>query len=339
MKINLGQLRSHLKNTLAPCYLISGDEHLLAAEAQDAIRAAAHERGFSSRELHVATTGFDWDLLRQSGANLSLFAERQIVELRLPTGKPGRAGGEAIVELAGRTGPDLLLMVCAPKLERGGTSSKWARTLDERGVIVPVWPVGPRELPGWIDGRMRQAGLEPDRAAVAIIADRVEGNLLAASQEVEKLRLLLGKGPVNGDDVRAAVANSSRYNVFQLVDSALAGDAPRALKMLSGLCAEGVLPVVVVWSLTRELRMLAGLADAISYGSNLAAAMQKAGVWRNRQALVRSCVGRHGPGEFRQLLKVASLADRASKGQLRRDPWQLITDLVLGIAAGGRMAA
>jgi len=339
LKINGNQLSSHLQKKLAPCYLVTGDEHLLVAEALDSIREVAREQGFTSRDLNVATAGFDWAQLRDSSANLSLFAEQRIVELRLPTGKPGRAGGQAIIDLVEQTGPDLMLIVSGPKLDRSVQSSKWVKALDAKGVSLPIWPVGVRELPGWIAARMRQAGLQPDNGAIALIADRVEGNLLAAGQEIEKLRLLLGEGKVSADDVSSAVANSSRFDVFKLVDAALTGDAKRALKILTGLRAEGVEPVIVVWSLTREIRMLASLTDTIAQGMDLAGGMQKAGVWRNRQALVRSCIGRHQHGDFHRLLKLANQADQAAKGQLRADPWQLATDIVLGVSLGSRKAA
>jgi len=332
LKLKVNQLSSHLQKNLAPCYLVTGDEHLLVAEALDAIRESARQHGFTSRELHIASQGFDWAQLRDSSANLSLFAEKKIVELRLPTGKPGRSGSQAIVDLVETTDSDLLLIVSGPKLDRGGQASKWAKSLEAKGVNIQVWPVGVRELPGWIAERMRQAGLQPDREAVALIADRVEGNLLAAGQEIEKLRLILGEGKVTAADVNTAVANSSRYDVFNLVDAALTGNAKRALKILSGLRAEGVEPVIVVWALTRELRTLASLTDTVSQGMDLASGMQKTGVWRNRQALVRSCIGRHQHGDFHRLLKAASHADQAAKGQSPADPWQLSTDIVLGMS-------
>jgi DNA polymerase-3 subunit delta len=339
VKIQANQLQSHLQKNLAPCYLVSGDEHLLAAEALDVLRESARQKGFTSRDLHIATSGFDWSSLRDSTANLSLFAERRIVELRLPTGKPGLAGGKAIVELIEQTGSDLMLIVVTPKLDRSGQSSKWVKALESAGVNVTIWPVGPRELPGWIAERMRSAGLQPDRDAIAMIADRVEGNLLAAGQEIEKLRLLHGEGKVTAEDVGAAVANSSRFDVFTLVDAALGGDAKRALKVLAGLQAEGVEPVIIVWALTRELRTLAKIMDLIATGMDLANASQKAGVWRNRQALVRSCVARHQPRDFHQLLKLGCTADQAAKGQLQADPWQVITTVVLELTMGRRRAA
>ena len=339
MKIQANQLQSHLQKNLAPCYLVTGDEHLLVAEALDAIRRAAKRQGFTSRDLHIATTGFDWNSLRDSTSNLSLFAEQRIVELRLPTGKPGRVGSQAIVDLIEQTGSDLMLIVVAPKLDRNGQSAKWTKAIESAGVNLTIWPVGPRELPGWIAERMRQAGLQPDRDAVAIIADRVEGNLLAAGQEIEKLRLLHGEGAVSAEDVSTAVANSSRFDVFKLVDAALAGDAKRAVKVLAGLQAEGVEPVIIVWALTRELRTLANLADVMSGGIDLANGMQKVGVWRNRQALVRSCVARHQSGDFHRLLKATGRADQAAKGQVQADVWQVVTPIVLELAMGRRRAA
>jgi DNA polymerase-3 subunit delta len=277
--------------------------------------------------------------MRNSTANLSLFAERRIIELRLPTGKPGREGSQAIVDLIEQTGNDLMLIVVAPKLDRGGQSSKWAKALESAGVILTIWPIGLRELPGWIAERMRRVGLQPDHDAIAMIADRVEGNLLAAGQEIEKLRLLHGEGKVTADDVSSAVANSSRFDVFKLVDAALAGDSKRALKVLAGLQAEGVEPVIIVWALTRELRTLAKLAELIAGGMDLANGMQKAGVWRNRQSLVRACVARHQSRDFHRLLKATGTADQAAKGQQQTDPWQVITAIVLELAMGRRRAA
>jgi len=333
LKINGNQLSTHLQKKLAPCYLVAGDEHLLVDEALDAIRGAAREQGFTSRDLHVATTGFDWSQLRDSGSNLSLFAEKRIVELRLPTGKPGRAGSQAIADFAGHCGDDLLFLVVTPKLDRKAQSAKWVKELGSCGDTVAVWPVDLRELPRWISERMRRAGLSPEGDAATLIASRVEGNLLAASQEIEKLRLILGEGPVTADDVSGAVANSSRFDVFKLVDAAMGGDARRALRILSGLQAEGVEPVIVVWALTRELRTLALLTDAVAQGTNLASGMKKVRVWSSRQALVRNCIGRHKHGDFHHLLKAASQADQAAKGQVRADPWQLSTEIVVGLSA------
>ncbi len=335
MKISANQLNSHLKNSLLPCYLVTGDEPLLVQEALDTIRAEAREQGFGARELYVATTGFDWTDLRNAAGNLSLFAEKRIVELRLPTGKPGVKGGATIVEMTEQAGDDLLFVVSAPKPDRSGAASKWVKALEAAGGYTQIWPVAVRELPAWINSRMKNAGLQPDRDAVRLIADRVEGNLLAAQQEIEKLRLLHGEGPISAEDVDAAVVDSSRYDVYKLVDAAVGGDAARAVRILAGVRTEGIEPVIVMWALTRELRTLARLADSIQSGVDLSTSLRKAGVWQNRQGLVRACAGRHQAADFYDLIQLARKADAAAKGQLRGDPWQLATQIVLGLAMGG----
>lgn len=339
MKISANQILSKLDQPLLPCYLVTGDEHLLVQEILDAIRAAARAQGFGTRDLFVQTTGFDWSELSAAGGNMSLFAERQIIELRLPTGKPGVKGSAAIAEFAANAGEDILFIVSAPKLDRNAAKAKWASALDQQGAVVQVWPVSPRDLPGWINARMKQARLQPDRDAVQLIADRVEGNLLAAQQEIEKLRLLHGEGSITAENVDAAVADSSRFDVYKLVDAAVGGNPSRALRILNGVRSEGVEPVIVMWALTRELRTLANLADSIRNGTDLSSAMRQARVWQNRQGLVRACIGRHQSGDFYTLLKRSRDADAAAKGQLRADPWQLATDIVLDLASAGARAA
>lgn len=339
MKIPANRLSAHLKEPLLPCYLVSGDEPLLVQESLDLIRAAARGGGFESRELYVQMPGFDWKELVATGFELSLFADRRIVELRLPTGKPGREGGAAIIELAEKADRDLLFVVQTPKLDRSTANAKWVKTLDALGGTVQLWPISPRELPGWITARMQKIGLTPEREAVRMIADRVEGNLLAAQQEIEKLRLLLGEGPVSAENVNQAVADSSRFDVYQLVDAALLGDTSRALRILDGVRAEGVDAVIVIWALTRELRVLARLAESIESGENLGAALQKCGVWRNRQNIVRACVGRHSRAGFHAMIQASRTADAAAKGQMAGDAWQLATNIVWRLSADKRVAA
>jgi DNA polymerase-3 subunit delta len=339
VKIPANQFSAHLKSSLLPCYLVSGDEPLLAQEITDALRKKARGKGMESRELHVADARFDWDELRSSAGNLSLFAERRIIELRLPTGKPGRQGGEAIAGLAAQSGAELLLIVSTPRLDKSASSSAWVKAIEKAGASVQVWPVGTTELPRWINERMRRAGLIPDRDAVQLLADRVEGNLLAAQQEIDKLSLLLGDGKITAADVTQAVADSSRFDVYKLVDAAIAGDAARAIRILAGVRSDGTDAVIVVWALSREIRTLAQLFDHVKSGVDLSAALQKAGVWRNRQSLVRSCVGRHKSADVYRLLKLARQADAAAKGQAADDPWSLATDIVMGLARGLRKAA
>jgi DNA polymerase-3 subunit delta len=339
VKIQANQLSTYLRKNLAPCYLVTGDEPLLVNEALDSIRQAARERGFISRESQMATQSFDWLALAASSANLSLFAEKRVVELRIPTGKPGREGSKAIVELVDQLGPELMLIVITPKLDRNAQKSKWVKTLEGQGVWLPIYQVTFRDLPAWVARRMRDEGLQPDRAAAQLIAERVEGNLLAAAQEIEKLRLLLGEGQVTAEDVTNAVADSSRYDVFGLVEAALAGDARRALRILGGLHAEGVEPLLVFWALGRELNLLASLSEAVRRREDIGALMRKNQVWDKRQSLIRSCLGRVSCEELHRLLKAARRGDAASKGQLEADPWQMATNLVLALSLTGRKAA
>jgi DNA polymerase III subunit delta len=339
VKLSASQLKPALRKKLLPCYLVTGDEMLLVQRALDEIRAAARTQGFGARELYVATTGFDWRQVSEAAASLSLFAEQRIIEIRLPTGKPGRDGSAAIAELAESAREDLVVLVEAPKLDNSALASRWVRALDAAGAVLQIWPIGPRELPRWIGGAMRDAGLEPDSEAVRLLAERVEGNLLAADQEIQKLALLLGEGPVTAADIVNAVADSSRYDAFKLVDAAVAGQGARALRMLGRLRAEGVDAVPVVWVLTRELRMLADLAERVRAGAELGAAMQKARVWSSRQGIVRACLRRHGTADLYRLLQAAQRADAAAKGQIPLDPWQLVMDVVFGLAASWSRAA
>jgi len=339
VKISANQLSPHLKKSLCACYLVTGDEPLLVQESLDAIRAAARKEGYGTRELFVQSTGFDWNELASAGGNLSLFADKQIIELRLPTGKPGVKGSAAIADFAANMGEDLLFIVSAPKLDRNAQKTKWVKALEANGGLIQIWPVDARELPGWINARMKQVGLQPDRDAVRLIADRVEGNLLAAQQEIEKLRLLHGEGPITAAAADDAVANSSRFDVYKLVDAAVGGNGARAIRILGGVRTEGVEPVIVMWALTRELRTLAGLADDVQTGADLGSAMQRAYVWKNRQGLVRACVSRHAPANFYRLLKLARQGDAAAKGQVRGDPWQLATQIILDLAVGQVRAA
>ncbi|MDE2345654.1 MAG: DNA polymerase III subunit delta, partial [Gammaproteobacteria bacterium] len=251
MKLSAEKLDSHLQSKLAPVYLITGDEPLQREEAADAVRAAAHRCGYTEREVMFAERGFDWNRLASLGASLSLFAAKRVLEIRLPTGKPGDAGAAAFNEYANNPATDAVLLVISAKLERGG--GRWAEALEQVGVHVSIWPVEMKSLPAWIGRRMQKLGMRPTPEAVSLIAERVEGNLLAAAQEVEKLLLLNGQGQVDSAAVREAVADSARYDPYTLVDAALAGDLRRAARILMGLEEEGTEPTFIQWALAREI--------------------------------------------------------------------------------------
>lgn len=337
MKISADQLRADLAERILPLYFVTGDEPLLVSEALDAIRRRAREAGYGDREVLTAERGFDWNRVLAGSASLSLFAEKRILELRLPTGKPGDVGSRTLVELCGALPEDTLVVVSAPKLERSQSSSKWVKALEKAGALVQIRAVDAHALPGWIAARMRGLGLEPSRDAVRLLADRVEGNLLAAAQELEKLRLVLGRGPVDAEQVEAAVADSARFNIFKLADAAVAGRADRALRILGALRAEGAEPVLVLWALSRELRTVTLIRDDLEAGRPLARSVRQRGVWSSREDIVRACVGRHSPASLHGLVRRAELADQVLKGRRSGQPWQELLALTVGIARGPRL--
>ena len=332
MQLKPEQLSTHLRKQLAPIYFISGDDPLRVMEAADAVRAAAREQGYTEREVFTAQRGFDWDSLLAESANMSLFSERRIIDLRLPTGKPGNEGASFLREWASRPPEDTLLLITAGKLEQQARKSKWVQALDQAGVVMFIWPLDAEELPGWIHTRMRSKGLEPTPEAVQLLAERMEGNLLACVQEIEKLLLLNGEGPVDADTILSLVADNARYDVFTLVDAALAGNSARSAHILQGLRGEGVVPPVVLWGLARELRTLAAVTAAVAAGQPAAQAMARVRVWANRKQLVGSAVKRLRPADCGAMLQQCARIDRVCKGQATGSPWDELLQLVLKLS-------
>ena len=332
MQLKPEQLPQHLKKQLAPIYFIYGDELLLLQEAADLIRAAARERGYSEREVFSVERDFDWNRLTESSNNLSLFAERRILEVRMPSGKPGDAGARALRAYAERPAEDSLLLVVSGKLDAQQRKSKWVTDLENAGVGIQIWPVDARALPQWIRARMHGLGLQPTPEAVQLLAERVEGNLLACKQEIDKLALLVGGGRVDAAAVTTAVADSARFDIYALVDSALAGEPERSLRMLAGLRGEGVEPVLVTWALARELRSLAGMAWEVGRGEPPAAVLGRHRVWKSRQALVGRALGRHSAAAWLGLLGDCAHLDRMVKGQAPGNPWDELVQLCLRLA-------
>jgi DNA polymerase III subunit delta len=351
------QLEAGLARRLAPAYLIAGDEPLLIQECADAIRRRAREQGFAEREVHAVERGFDWAAFTGALSSLSLFASRRLVELRLKTPAAGDGGAEVFARFAAAPPDDVVLLAIAPKLDRRALQSAWVKAFLAGGELVEVRPIEPAALPSWIQGRLRRAGLRADADAVRLLAERVEGNLLAAHQEIEKLRLLHGAGELDAEAVRSAVADSARFDIFKLADAAVAGDLARALRILAGLKAEGLAIPQVLWPLAREIRGLVRVRWLMDEGLAAPAAMQRAGVWRNRTGLVSRAVARHDGRALRLLARRVALVDRMSKGAppgnavpllsgehaakapARCDPWAELVELVSALAGPGRRAA
>lgn len=339
MKLNAERLGAQLARELAPVYLIAGDEPLLVMEAADAVRAAARDAGFGERELMVVERGFDWGGLHAAGGNMSLFAEKRLIELRMNSPKPGDAGGKALRAWAERPPEDTLLLITCPKLDKKSLSTRWVKDLDSAGVLVQVWPVDPQELPRWIAARMQARGLRADRQAAELIAARVEGNLMAAQQEIEKLRLICGEGDLDGETARHAVMDSARFDIFQLADNALAGDLGRSLRILEGLRGEGVDPVLVLWALAREIRAVAAVAGRLQGGGSLSQAMAAERVWERRRPLMQAAVERHGRSRSLILLGEAARIDKVIKGRAGGRPWDALAALTARLAGAPLPAA
>ena len=333
MKLRADQLSARLAAGLAPVYLISSDEPLLLEEALDAIRARAKESGMDERDTHIADRGFDWELLPSSLSNLSLFSSGKLVELRLPAAAPGDAGSKCIRELAARPADCNVIVLICPALKRKTADSAWVTAVVKHGVWLDAPVPSLQELPRWIGRRLQAAGLTCDDQGIDLIAGRVEGNLLAAQQEIDKLAMLYpAKSALTGEQVRDAVADGARYDVFQLGDAALAGELQRAARILTGLREEGVAPPLVLWALAREVLVLVDAAGRAARGMPAARAVAEAGIWQSRAELFIRALRAQPPGGFTRLVAMAARADQVVKGARPGEPWNALLELTFAIA-------
>lgn len=332
MNIKIEQLASQMKTQLLPIYIVSGDEPLQLAEAQDMIRAHARNQDFSEREVFHLESGFDWGSLYEAGNTLSLFAARKIIELRLPKLKIGDEGAKALMDYAKNPSSDNLLIIAMPKLDANVKKAKWFKELEAVAGLVQVWPIEGNQLVGWISRRMRQRGLLPTQDAVSFLAEKVEGNLLAAAQEIEKLALL-HQGEIDLDIVVDSVADSAKFDVFSLVDVALQGDPHRIDRVLSILRSSGVEPILVQWALAREIRELVELSLHYRPGPGADALFKKHRIWGNRVSIIRRALDRSRPKLWQSLLCHSARIDRMIKGMSPGNCWDEL--LKLALAMGG----
>jgi len=331
LKLTPDSLVAHLEQQLLRAYLISGDEALLTGEAADAVRSRARAEGFSEREVHFLDRGSDWDDVRASASNLSLFGSRRLIEIRLPTGKPGAAGNAVLAHLLKAGDRDSVLLVLTPRLDRDAQSAEWVQAAEARGAWVQAWPVDRERLAGWLRGRCRRLRLEATDEALELLAERTEGNLLAAHQELEKLALLAGGARVNADTVLASVADSARFDVFQLGEAVLAGETERALRVLAGLRAEGTEPTLVLWALTKALRDLWNAITGPPGG--------KPRAWQRQAVALEKGVRRAPRLSFAALSVRAGRADRMVKGRLLGDAWDEMALLAADICGRSALPA
>jgi len=349
MQVAAPQLAAQLQRGLRNLYTVHGDDPLLVQEAGDAIRAAARAQGFTERTVHtVAGAHFDWSAVLASGAELSLFADKQLIEVRIPSGKPGKDGSQALQQLAeGAAGNDAALtLVVLPRLDMATQKSAWFVALDAHGVTVRVEPVDRKALPNWIAQRLQQQGQrvaagDEGQRTLQFFADRVEGNLLAAHQEIQKLALLYPPGELSFEQVEAAVLNVARYDAFKLAEAVLGGQLSRVQRMLDGLQAEGEAPVLVHWALADDVRTLYRVRAALDTGKPLPVALRESRVWGAKEKLMERVLPNLGAGTLSRWLQDAHTVDGIVKGLKAEgwptDPWQALQQLAMRVAQGCAM--
>lgn len=325
------QLAAHLERPLAPLYVVYGDEPLLVIEAGDAIRAAARKQGFTEREVLVAGQGFNWGLLHQACGNLSLFGDKKLIDLRIPTGKPGRDGGQALQDFCARLSPDASTLITLPELTWQDEKAAWFGALSQAGMVIKLTAPGLNELPAWIAGRLRRQGQSADADALRFIAERVEGNLLAAHQEIQKLGLLYPAGTLSLEQVQEAVLNVARYDIDGLREALLAGDMGRLTRTLDGLRQEGEAPPLVLWAVTEEIRTLTALKEGVDSGRPVDALLKEYRVWGPRQQAIKRALSRLSRATLTEALARAAFIDRSIKGLAKGDVWDEFLRLALAL--------
>ena len=337
MKIKLEQLSKTLSIHNLPLYWLSGDEPLLMQEAADLIRSQYKENGYTEREILNVDKSFDWGQFFQSTGNLSLFAEKKIIELRLSTAKLEDAGKKAIQHYLSDLNPDYLILLSGPKLDAATLKTKWFSEIEKHGAFMQIWPINRDNLTPWLEQRLLREGIHADTEAIHLLVDKVEGNLLAAMQEIEKLKLLTSGASENtirldAKTVMQVVADSSRYNAYQLVDAALLGDVSRTQKMLAGLKNEGLFPLIILAAICRELRALLPMLEKKRDGQGVNAIIQSARVWYNRKQAVAAALARLDTDSVWKLLDHSRLIDQSIKGLSKADPWIELSLLLMHLS-------
>jgi len=333
MNVRPDQLSATLTEKIFPLYFVCGDEPLQQMEAGDAIRRFLRTQDYSEREVLDVDANFDWQRFTDETATMSLFAQRRILELRLPSARPGRAGGQVIKEYCQHPVEDIVVLVNAGRVDANTKKSAWFKAVEQYAMVVQCWQVKAENLPAWVKQRFIQAGMQPDAEVVAYVCQHIEGNLLAAAQEIDKLLLLIGPGKVRYGDVAEVMTRQSRYNLFELTDMMLKGDQSRVIRIVGGLKAEGTEPLLINSMLVKDIRLLAKIAEDISAADHL---LRRSGIWASRAALFRNCLQRHSARFFQAMIKRCARIDRASKGLDQANIWDEIMAMSFRIAGRSR---
>ena len=338
MRHKANQLQAALQKKLADVYFISGDEPAQQLEAADAVRSAAKQAGFLHREILTVDENFSWNQFSFAAESLSLFAEKKLIDLRISTGKLGQEGSKVVTQYCKKLPPDTLLLMTAAKIDKASQKSRWFQALDSVGVSVQVWNLEGNELKYWLQQRLQKRGIQLEPQALSLFIGRIEGNLLAAQQEIEKLYILYGSTNISLQQLEEATVDNSRYDIFKLTESALMAKPARITKILKGLQAEGIATVLVLWALTREARLLNTLKLALSQGQPLEPVFKKNQVWGERKNLVNTSLKRLSQLQIQKIIQLSSQADRQIKGQQSGDVWETLLFISL-LMAGVKITA
>jgi DNA polymerase-3 subunit delta len=338
MKLSAEDLPRQLAKGLSPLYVVHGEALLLAIEAADTIRAAARAAGYDERTVLTAEPGFKWAELKSSAQNMSLFSARKLVDLRIPSGKPGVEGAQALQEYCAEPNTDIVTLITLPRMDKSTQNSKWFGALTAHGTVIAAEDIPRNALPAWLAGRLKRQGQSADADTLAFLADRVEGNLLAAWQEIQKLALLFPAGHLSFEQVKDAVMDVARYDIFKLSEAMLAGDTARFAHILDGLRAEGTATVLILWALAEDIRTVGKVLRAMRQSGNMAGALREARVWGVRQKTVERAVRRFSPALAERALRRAAYVDKVAKGLRRGDVWDELLQLGVRCARAGTAA-
>jgi DNA polymerase-3 subunit delta len=338
MQLRHDALDAHLAKSLAPLYVITSDEHLLALEAADKIRKTARAQGLTEREVLVVERSFKWGELLAANQSQSLFGDRKLIELRIPTGKPGKDGGQALQDYVKALSPDNVTLIALPKLDWQAQKSAWVAALQQAGVYIDIPLVERPQLPAWIGARLAAQRQSADKQSIEFIADRVEGNLLAAHQEIQKLALLHPEGKLSFEQIQDSVLNVARYDVFKLNEAMLSGDAARLVRMLEGLKGEGEALPLVLWAMAEEIRTLLKLKAAVDQGRPLGMLLKENRIWGPRDRMMEPALRRLNRATLETALQQAAQIDKMVKGLRAKafsgDAWDALLQLGLKVAQG-----
>ena len=330
MKVPANQIDRQLKQKLAPVYLISGDEPLQRMEVAAAVKTAAEAQGYSERIIMHVEPGFEWSSLQGEACAMSLFAERRIIDVRMSSPKPGREGGKVLRDYAANPPEDTILLLQMGRFEKGGANAAWVKALDKVGIFCQIWDLKPAETVRWVATRLRAAGFQPEQDAVNFLTEQIEGNLLAAAQEIDKLTLLYEPGALDFESVKAAVVDSSRFDIFELSDAALSGDSKRAVRILRAVEEEGIASAQVSWALSRDIRLLSQISDATEKGVSSEAALK--GLWQSRREQLTQASRRFSRQEWSDMLMQCVGLDEIIKGRRKGNAWDELLQLTLWLS-------